>query len=41
LADYGVDTIQLSEEELQLCLEVRAEQGFPLTIEACQVEVYG
>jgi predicted RNase H-like HicB family nuclease len=27
-------------EAIQLCLEVRAEQGLPLTIETHQVEVY-
>ena len=27
-------------EAIQLCLEVRAEQGMPLTIETRQVEVY-
>ena len=27
-------------EAIQLCLEVRAEQGLPLTIETRQVEVY-
>ena len=26
-------------EAIKLCLEVRAEQGLPLTIETCQVEV--
>lgn len=27
-------------EAIQLCLEVRAEQGLPLTVETRQVEVY-
>jgi predicted RNase H-like HicB family nuclease len=27
-------------EAIQLCLEVRAEQGLPLTIETRQIEVY-
>lgn len=26
-------------EAIQLCLEVRAEQGLPLTVETCEVEV--
>ena len=26
-------------EAIELCLEVRAERGLPLTIETCQVEV--
>ncbi|MFZ0788013.1 MAG: type II toxin-antitoxin system HicB family antitoxin [Chromatiaceae bacterium] len=26
-------------EAIKLCLEVRAEQGLPLTIETCQIEV--
>jgi predicted RNase H-like HicB family nuclease len=26
-------------EAIQLCLEVRAERGMPLTVETCQVEV--
>ncbi|WP_295409597.1 type II toxin-antitoxin system HicB family antitoxin [uncultured Thiocystis sp.] len=27
------------EEAIQLCLEVRAEQGYPLTIETKQIEI--
>jgi predicted RNase H-like HicB family nuclease len=27
-------------EAIQLCLEIRAEKGLPLTIETRQVEVY-
>jgi predicted RNase H-like HicB family nuclease len=26
-------------EAIELCLEVRAERGLPLTVETCQVEV--
>ena len=26
-------------EAIKLCLEVRAEQGLPLTVQTCQVEV--
>ena len=29
------------EEAIELCLEVRAEHGLPLTIETRQVEVFG
>lgn len=29
-----------AQEAIQLCLEVRAEQGLPLTIETRQVEVF-
>jgi predicted RNase H-like HicB family nuclease len=27
-------------EAIRLCLEVRAEQGMPLAVETCQVEVF-
>jgi predicted RNase H-like HicB family nuclease len=35
--EEALDSIK---EAIQLCLEVRAEQGLPLTIETRQVEVY-
>jgi hypothetical protein len=31
---------EIIKEAIQFCLEVRAEQGLPLTIETRQVEVY-
>ena len=34
------EAIENIREAIQLCLEVRAEQGLPLTIETRQVEVY-
>ena len=34
------DAVENIKEAIQLCLEVRAEQGLPLTIETRQVEVY-
>jgi predicted RNase H-like HicB family nuclease len=34
------EALENIKEAIQLCLEVRAEQGFPLTIETRQVEVY-
>ena len=34
--DEALDSIK---EAIQLCLEVRAEKGYPLTIETRQVEV--
>ncbi|MDP2964719.1 MAG: type II toxin-antitoxin system HicB family antitoxin [Pelolinea sp.] len=34
------EALENIKEAIQLCLEVRAEQGLPLTIETCQVEVY-
>ena len=33
------DALKSIEEAIQLCLEVRAEQGLPLTIETRQIEV--
>lgn len=33
------EALENIKEAIQLCLEVRAEQGFPLTIETRQVEV--
>lgn len=33
------EAIQNIQEAIQLCLEVRAEQGLPLTVETRQVEV--
>lgn len=33
------EAIQNIQEAIQLCLEVRAEKGFPLTVETRQVEV--
>jgi len=33
------EALQNIEEAIQLCLEVRAEQGLPLTIETRQIEV--
>ena len=34
------EAVENIKEAIQLCLEVRAEQGLPLTIETRQVEVY-
>lgn len=34
------EALENIKEAIQLCLEVRAEQGLPLTIETRQVEVY-
>ena len=34
-----VEALQNIAEAIQLCLEVRAEQGLPLTIETRQIEV--
>ncbi len=34
------EALENVKEAIQLCLDVRAEQGFPLTIETQQVEVY-
>jgi predicted RNase H-like HicB family nuclease len=34
------EALENIKEAIRLCLEVRAEQGFPLTIETRQVEVY-
>jgi len=34
------EALENVKEAIQLCLEVRAEQGFPLIIETRQVEVY-
>ena len=34
------EALENIKEAIQLCLEVRAEQGFPLTIETRHVEVY-
>ena len=34
------EALENIKEAIQLCLEVRAEQGFPLTIETRQVEVF-
>jgi predicted RNase H-like HicB family nuclease len=33
------EAIENIKEAIQLCLEVRAEKGYPLTIETAQVEV--
>jgi predicted RNase H-like HicB family nuclease len=33
------EALQNIQEAIQLCLEVRADMGFPLTIETTQVEV--
>jgi predicted RNase H-like HicB family nuclease len=33
------EAVQNIKEAIQLCLEVRAEQGLPLTVETRQVEV--
>ena len=33
------EAVENIKEAIALCLEVRAERGFPLTIETCQVEV--
>ncbi len=33
------DALQNIKEAIALCLEVRQEQGLPLTIETCQLEV--
>lgn len=35
-----VEALENIKEAIQLCLEVRAEQGLPLTIETRQVEVF-
>lgn len=34
------EALENIKEAIRLCLEVRAEQGLPLTIETRQVEVY-
>ena len=34
------EALENVKEAIQLCLEVRAEQGLPLTVETRQVEVY-
>lgn len=34
------EALENIKEAIQLCLEVRAEQGLPLTVETRQVEVY-
>jgi predicted RNase H-like HicB family nuclease len=34
------DALENVKEAIQLCLEVRAEQGLPLTIETCQGKAY-
>ena len=34
------DALKNIKEAIQLCLDVRAEQGLPLTIETHQVEIY-
>ncbi len=34
------EALENIKEAIQLCLEVRAEQGLPLTVEPRQVEVY-
>jgi predicted RNase H-like HicB family nuclease len=34
------EAIENIKEAIRLCLEVRAEQGLPLTVETRQVEVY-
>ena len=34
------EAVRNVKEAIQLCLEARAEQGLPLTIETRQVEVY-
>ena len=34
------EALENIKEAIQLCLEVRAEQGLPLTIETRQVEVF-
>ncbi len=34
------EALENIKEAIQLCLEVRADQGLPLTIETRQVEVY-
>ena len=34
------EALENIKEAIQLCLEVRAEQGLPLTIETRQVEAY-
>ena len=34
------EALENIKEAIQLCLEVRAEQGLPLTVETHQVEVY-
>ena len=34
------EALQNIKEAIQLCLEVRADQGLPLTIETHQVDVY-
>jgi predicted RNase H-like HicB family nuclease len=34
------EALENVKEAIQLCLEVRAEQGLPLTIETRQVEIY-
>ena len=34
------EAVKNIKEAIQLCLEVRAEQGLPLTIETRQIEVY-
>ncbi len=33
------DALEIIREAIQLCLEVRAEKGIPLTVETRQVEV--
>ena len=33
------EALSAIEEAICLCLEVRAEQGIPLTLETCQIEV--
>ena len=35
------EALENIKEAIHLCLEVRAEQGLPLTVETRQVEVYG
>ncbi len=37
--DTKEEALKNIEEAIQLCLEVRAEKGYPLTIETRQVEV--
>ncbi len=37
--DTKDEALKNIEEAIQLCLEVRAEKGFPLTIETRQIEV--
>ena len=39
--DTKADALENIREAIALCLEVRAEQGLPLTVETQQVEVTG